>query len=166
MKTPICDICLREETVICPSCQTKLTLGDITKLDFEVARILYKINESYNISSASFSRALDMGKIVLVLTNGEVGLLIGRDGRVVSAISSALGRKVRIAQFSGDLRKTIADIITPARLLGINSVWAGGGEKMRVRIPRADLRELPVPIETIEPILQNWLGKPVELVFE
>ncbi len=165
MKTPICDACARGEA-LCSICQAKLSGGKITKLDIDVAQILCKINETHNLSASSFSRALDLGRVALILTDGEPGLLIGRGGSVVSALSAALGKKVRIVQFSGDLKKSIADIIAPARLLGINSVFVAGGEKLKVRIPRADLRDLPVHIETLEPILQNWLGKPVELVFE
>jgi transcription antitermination factor NusA-like protein len=165
MKTPICDACARGEA-LCVSCQSKLNSGQISKLDIEVAQILCKINETHNLSAASFTRALDLGRVALILTDGEPGVLIGRGGSVVSALSSALGRKVRIVQFSGDVKKSIADIIAPARLLGINSVYVSGGEKLKVRIPRADLRALPVHIETLEPILKDWLGKSVELSFE
>lgn len=168
MKTPLCDACRREGSVaaICPDCRSRIARGEITALDAEVSQILFRINETHNISAARFSRALDMGRVVLLLTDGEAGLLIGREGRVVSAISSALGRKVRIVESTGDVRKSISDILTPARLLGINSAWVAGRERLRVRISKSDERTLPVDADTVRKVIGGWMGKEVELLFE
>ena len=42
------------------------------------------------------------------------------------------------------MKKTIADIIMPARLLGINRVFHGGREVTKVRLSRHDLAHLPI----------------------
>jgi transcription antitermination factor NusA-like protein len=165
MKTPVCDSDLKDGE-LCDACRKRLAAGKITRLDFEVAQILYKINDRYNISNASFYKALDLGRVVLVLTRGEVGLLIGRQGKVVGELSSALGKKVRIAEVSGDVKKTIADIIMPARLLGINKVFHGGKEIMKVRIARADIVHLPLDITSLEKVLRSLLEDEVKVVFE
>jgi transcription antitermination factor NusA-like protein len=165
MKTPVCDQCARE-TELCPSCSKKLAEGKITQLDFEVAQILCRINERYNISNASFFKALDLGKVVLILTREEVGLLIGKQGKVVSEISSALGKKVRIAQAGPDMKKTISDIISPARLLGINSVFHEGKEVCKVRIARTDLAHLPIDLGSLEKVLKSLLEGEVRLEIE
>ncbi len=147
-------------------CQTKISEGALSQLDFEVAQILYKINETHNISEASFSRVLDLGKIALILTEGEVGLLIGRGGTVVGQISSSLNKKVRIVQQTGDVKKAISDIITPARLLGVNTVWHGGEEVVKVRLPKDDMRLLPVDAQTLENVICKWMGKKASIGFE
>jgi len=165
MKTPVCDSDLKDGE-LCPSCRKKLAEGKMTQLDFDVALILYKINDRYNISNAEFYKALDLGRVVLVLTRGEVGLLIGKQGKVVGELSSALGKKVRIAEATGDVKKTIADIITPARLLGINKVFHGGKEIMKVRIAREDAARLPLDIASLERVLRSLLEDDVKLSFE
>jgi len=165
MKTPVCDSDLKEGE-LCPQCRQKLSSGRITQLDFDVAQILYKINDRYNITNASFYKAIDLGRVVLILTHGEVGLLIGKQGKVVSELSSALGKKVRIAEASGDVKKTIADIITPARLLGINKVFHEGREIMKVRIAREDIVYLPLDINSLEKVLRSLLEDDVKLSFE
>jgi len=104
--------------------------------------------------------------VVLVLTHGEVGLLIGRQGKVVSELSSALGKKVRIAETSGDVKKTIADIIMPVHLLGINKVFHEGKEIMKVRIARADIARLPLDINSLEAVLRSLLEDDVKISFE
>jgi transcription antitermination factor NusA-like protein len=165
MKTPICDADIRSGE-LCATCRKKLADGTITQLDFEVAQILCRINERYNISNASFYKVLDLGRVALILTHGEAGLLIGKQGKVVSELSAALNRKVRIAETSGDMRKTISDIITPARLLGINTTFHEGKEATKVRIAKADLVLLPVEISVLQTVLVALLEGPVKLEFE
>ncbi len=165
MKTPICDLCLKTG-LLCPGCQKRLSEGTLSKLDVDVAQMLYKINDTHNISEASFVRALDLGRVVLIITEGDVGILIGRGGSVVGQISSALGKKVRIVEYSGDIRKSITDIIMPARLLGINTVWKAGREIFKVRISRSDAFALPVDSGSLEGVIKSWTGKEVAIAFE
>ncbi|VVB99344.1 NusA-like KH domain protein [uncultured archaeon] len=165
MKTPVCDSDVKSGE-LCPSCRKKLAEGKITALDFEVAQVLYKINERYNISNASFYKALDLDRVVLILTKGEVGLLIGKEGKIVSELSSSLGKKVRIAEMQGDVKKSIADIIMPARLLGINNIFHEGKEITKVRIAKADLAHLPLDIPSLEKVLRSLLEDDVKVVFE
>lgn len=165
MKTPICELCVKSAS-LCPGCEKRMADGQISKLDFEVAQILYKINEKHNLSTASFVRALDLGRVVLIITEGDVGLLIGRGGSVVSQISAALNKKVRIVEYSGDVRKSISDIILPARLLGINNVWHNGREVLKLRLPKSDLRAVPVDLDTLELVIKGWVGKDVAISFE
>jgi transcription antitermination factor NusA-like protein len=165
MNTPVCDSDLKSGE-LCPSCRKKLGEGKISQLDFDIARILFKINDRYNISNASFYKALDLGRVVLVLTHGEVGLLIGKHGKVVSEISSALGKKVRIAEASGDVKKTVADIIMPARLLGINKVFHNGQEVTKVRIAQSDVALLPLDQKSLDTVLRSLLEDSVVVTFE
>lgn len=165
MKTPVCESDVRAGQ-LCPECKAKLASGKISQLDFDVAQILFRINERYNISNASFYKALDLGKVILILTKGEVGLLIGKQGKVVSELSSALGKKVRIAEMQGDVKKTIADIIMPVRLFGINKVFHEGREVSKVRIAKHDLPHLPMDINSLETILKAVLEEEVKLEIE
>ena len=165
MKTPVCDPDLRSGE-LCADCKKKMAEGRITALDFEVAQILFRINERYNITNASFYKAIDLGRVVLVLTKGEVGLLIGKEGKIVAELSHSLGKKVRIAEAGGDVKKTIADIITPARLLGINKVFHEGKEVMRVRLSKADLAHLPLDLSSLERVLKSLMEDEVKISFE
>ena len=165
MKTPVCDSDIRSGQ-LCKECTAKLAAGRITALDFEVAQILYKINERYNISNASFTKAIDLGKVALILTNGEVGLLIGKQGKVVSELSASLGKKVRIAQMQGDVKKTIADIIMPVQLIGINKAYHEGKELTKIRIAREDMEYMPFDVATLETILKTLLEEEVRVEIE
>ncbi|MCX8175361.1 MAG: KH domain-containing protein [Candidatus Micrarchaeota archaeon] len=165
MKTPVCDSDVKAGQ-LCESCKRRLAEGKITQLDFEVAKILYGINERYNISAASFSKALDLGRVVLILTEGEVGILIGKQGKVVLELSEALGKKVRIAEMQGDVKKTIADIVAPVRLLGVNKIFHEGRELTKVRLAKSDMAQLPIDIPSLESALCSLLEEKVAIAFE
>lgn len=165
MKIPICDICAKSG-VICSGCEEKLRKGQLTEADVAASKLLYKLKEKYNLESADISKVLDLGRLILVLTKGDVGVLIGREGKVVSELSHAFGKKVRIAEMSGDVKKTISDIILPAKLLGINTVYKGGEKRFRVRFLRSEIKQIPVDINTLEKALNSIMDAKVQIAFE
>lgn len=165
MQTPLCQKCAWSES-LCQSCSAKLSGGAMSDLDVEVSRILYKINELHNITAAQFSHALDVGDGVLVFTPGEAGLLIGRGGKVVSALSAALGKRVRIVSESGGARKSLEDLLTPAKILGINEAFHAGRASLHIRLSKNDEKLLRIDVRKLEPLVSKWMGKPAEFVFE
>jgi transcription antitermination factor NusA-like protein len=164
IKTPICPKCAWG-TELCQICQQKCDGGSISSLDIEVSRILYKINENYNISEASFCKAVDFGNIAIIFTEGQVGFLIGRKGKVVSSISSALGKRVRIVQLGPDIKKSIEDMLSPARLVGLNTYFSQGVEKIKVRV-ESNEPQLIVGSDVLQAVISDWLKKDVNIIFE
>lgn len=165
MRTPICKACAWSKS-LCQTCQSKLEEGSISSLDVEVSKILYKINETHNITNAQLSKTLDFGRVVILLTEGEPGILIGKNGKVVSALSSALSRKVRVVRHSGDIKRSIADMVAPARLIGVNTCFSDGAETIKVRLNPQDTGKLYVDKKTLQAVIKSWVKKDVQLVFE
>jgi transcription antitermination factor NusA-like protein len=155
-----------KSNVLCSGCDEKLKRGKISELDVKISRLLYKMKDRYNLENVDFTKAIDLGRVVLVLTNKDVGLLIGKEGKVVAEISQAVGKKVRIAEMSGDIKKTIADIVAPAKILGINKVYKKDGNLYKVRFSKREIKQLPVDINTLEKALQSLLESEVMMVFE
>lgn len=165
MKIPICEICAKS-TALCSGCEEKLKAGRLSELDVKISRLLVKLAETQNLDGADFYKAVDLDKLVLVLTKGDVGVLIGKEGRIVSEISSAVGKKVRIAEVSGDMRKTVSDVLVPVRVLGINTIFGDGKQKYRVRLPRNEMRQLPADVKTLEKALGQLFDSEVLIAFE
>ena len=103
---------------------------------------------------------------MLVFTDTEPGVLIGRGGKVVSALSAALGKRVRVIAESGDARRSLEDLISPVKISGINEVYHAGEAQLRIRIAKEDEGDLRVDVRKLEPLVGKWMGKPVEFVFE
>jgi transcription antitermination factor NusA-like protein len=165
MHLPICEICASTGT-LCSGCTARLASGRLSEHDVKISNALHSMREKYNLDSADFSKAIDLGGFVLVLTRGDVGKLIGKEGKVVSAISGSIGKRVRIAELGGDMKKTIADILTPAKLLGINKVFSAGKRGYKVRISSRDFRNLPMDVPSLEKALYSLLDANVKVVFE
>ncbi|MEW6328720.1 MAG: KH domain-containing protein [Candidatus Micrarchaeota archaeon] len=165
MKTPICNLCVKSG-VLCSGCEDKLGKGKISQLDVDVSRTLNALSTRFNLDAAEFAKAIDLGRVILILTRGEVGVLIGKEGKVVSELSQTLGKKVRIAEISGDMRKTISDVVMPAKLVGINTIFREGERTYKVRLLRSEIRALPVDINTLEKALYSLLDAKVNIVFE
>jgi len=166
MKLPICEICAKTK-IMCAGCEDKVKTGGIADLDVKVSTLLFEMNSKYNLENADLYKAVDLGKIILILTRGEVGVLIGKEGKVVSELSQKLGKKVRIAEYSGDLKKTISDMIVPAKLVGINQVYLPDGKiSYKVRLLRSEMKQLPVDINTLEKALNSLFGGKSRIDFE
>jgi transcription antitermination factor NusA-like protein len=155
-----------KSNVLCSGCDEKLKRGKISELDVKISRLLYKLKDKYNLENVDFTKAVDLGRVVLVLTKKDVGILIGKEGKVVAEISQAVGKKVRIAELSGDIKKTIADIVAPAKVLGINKVYKEDGYAYKVRFSKKEIKQLPLDINTLEKALKSLLESEVMIVFE
>jgi transcription antitermination factor NusA-like protein len=85
---------------------------------------------------------------------------------VVSALSAALGRRVRVLSENGDARRRLEDLLSPVKIGGINEAYSSGQTLMRIRLSKGDERLLPLDVRALEPLVSKWMGKPVEFVFE
>ena len=104
--------------------------------------------------------------VVLVVGRGEVKSVVGRGGKTIKELSERLQKKVRATEDEADLRKLAQDILTPARVEGVNVLYSGGKEMYRVRVSRNDSKRLPASVETIQNLLATLTNKSIKLVFE
>jgi transcription antitermination factor NusA-like protein len=142
--------------------------GKITQLEVDASRVLYGISRrNPSLNAISLKRVVGAGDLVVLLVGqGEVKSVIGHGGKTIREISERLHKKVRATEDSADLRKLAQDILTPARVRGVNVLYSGGKEIYRVRVPRHDLKRLPASIETLQNLLTTLTNKSVKLLFE
>ena len=62
MGFPICEICAKTG-VLCSGCEEKLRKGEITKLEVELSKFLYKIGEG----EIGFEKAIDTENFIIIL---------------------------------------------------------------------------------------------------
>ncbi len=148
MKGPLCEECIKSG-VLCEECSKKLENKEISELDIEVARLLYKLEKRDLVRGASFERAHLIGNLIVISTKGRVGTLVGKGGRVVRLLSHELNKKVRVVSVS-NMKSMLADLISPAKIQGINIVYKPSGEQTKVIISHEDKYKLIAPRETLE----------------
>jgi len=168
MKTPICTFCLKSG-VLCSRCQEKIEKGEVSDLDIKVAKNLVELEDRFSsLKDVKFIRAVESDNlVVIVVGEGDIPNLVGPKGRVIKSLSDELGRKVRVIEKSSSLKKTIEDIISPASLLGVNTVWLpDGSNEKKVRVRQSESKKLPAPTQVLEKLIYDLTGEKVRFVFE
>lgn len=115
----------------------------------------------------NFKRAISTsGLIVLMVGRGEIPFAVGRGGKVVRELENQLREKIRVVEEGTQTRKLAQDILTPAKVLGVNVLYSGGKEEHRVRVPRLHLKRLPANVKGIQALLTKLTNKNITIVFE
>ncbi|HTX60811.1 MAG TPA: KH domain-containing protein [Methanobacterium sp.] len=163
MVLPICDVCLKSG-MLCQGCENKLKSGEITQMDLDIAKILYRVGDG----KIGFKKTIEIGDMVIIVTEkDQVGKLIGKSGKIVREISKTIGRKVRVVGENSDLRSVARDILAPARISGINIVYGKDGqEKYKIRVMREDARRIPGKIDVLNDIIQGLTSEKTLVVVD
>ncbi len=162
MSLPICSICAKTG-VLCNACEEKLKKGEISELDVELSKILYRLGKG----EIGFDRAIDTKKFIIILTQKEnIGKIIGKSGDNIRQLSKDLDKQLRVVG-TGDLKETIYDFVAPARILSINTVYKPDGTTVqRVRINKKDRKKLRMNLKEIEKLITSLTKDKVEISFE
>jgi transcription antitermination factor NusA-like protein len=163
MVLPICDVCLKSG-MLCQGCENKLKSGEISQMDLDIAKILYRVGDG----KIGFKKTIEIGDMVIIVTEkDQVGKLIGKSGKIVREISKTIGKKVRVVGENSDLRSVARDIMAPARISGINIVYGKDGqEKYKIRIMREDARRIPGKLDVLNDIIQELTSEKTLVVLD
>ncbi|MFH1835855.1 MAG: hypothetical protein ABH851_06675 [Methanobacteriota archaeon] len=162
MTLPICDVCAKTG-VLCNGCENKLSSGSISPLDVELSKIIFELSGE----DVSFTKAIETEEHVIILAPKEsLGKIIGRSGATINVISRKIGKQVRVVG-AGELNEMIYDLISPARVLGINNVFMSDGSTFqRIRVSIKDKPKLRLSLSDIEQLISSISKDKVEIVFE
>jgi transcription antitermination factor NusA-like protein len=165
---PICEICLKTG-ILCSNCENRLERGEITKLDVEVAKLLYQLGTRFKgLKDVDFKKAIEIeDMVILLIRKGGAGTLIGKGGKIVKSISKKLDKRVRIIEDSKSNRGIAQDLLSPVRVLGINILFLPDGrEKFKIVVPKRDASRLPSTVTALQNILKYLTGKEMIISFE
>ncbi len=168
MKTPICEVCLKSG-ILCPGCQQKLDKGEVSELDVKIARALHKASaRNKEVKDVRFDKSIVIGDLAILLTDKkDVPVLMGKGGKVLKAISNQIKMNVRVLGDLKDPRSVADDLIRPARLLGVNTVFAVDGTKRyKIRIAKEDSQKVPLSLADLQALIARLTGQEVSVVFE
>jgi transcription antitermination factor NusA-like protein len=166
MQTPICEVCLKSN-ILCSGCQAKLSSGKIGQSDIDVARYLYNISEKVNsIKNISVIRAIDCGTLIIITGRGDAAKLVGRKGVIVKKIAKEFKKSIRILEEAPNYKEFVEELISPASISGINTLFKENQEVYRIRVPANQRNQVMINPESFSQLISNFYNLKVEIVFE
>ncbi len=165
MRYPLDKICVKSG-VLCPRCQRLVDTGVVSRDEIPVMKELMELEEEIRgLKEGIYEKAYMHDNLIVIIVRG----LRDRSARerVNRELSSRLKKRVRLVEKTGDVRDLIEQVIAPATLLGVNTLWLPNGtEQIIVRLPKREQRFIGNKLEAYEKILEQILGKPVRIRFE
>ena len=166
MQAPICEVCLKSD-ILCSGCQEKLNAGRITKNDVNICRYLYSLSERMrSIRDIKVIRAIDCGTLIIITGRGDAAKLVGRDGVIVKKIAKEFKKSIRILEEAPNFREFIEELVSPASINGINTLFKENQEVYKIRVPATQRNQVMITPESFSQIISNFYNRKVELVFE
>ncbi len=173
MKGPLCNFCL-QTGILCGKCQSLIDSGELTNLDIAVAMEFYKLEQKYPaLKDVTFYRAVEVGRLVVVLVGEhDLPVILGQRGKIIKTLEQNLKKRIRVIQKTSstkkmDTGKVVEDLLTPAEVAGINTIWLPDGSKVKkIRIRNFDRKKLPASVDTLEDVIIKLTGEPIRIVFE
>jgi transcription antitermination factor NusA-like protein len=167
LKTLICIFCAKSG-VLCPKCQEKLDKGEITQDDVEISRwfIEYE-NKNPQLKDCTLHKVVRVPEMLVVMIS-----CIGKISRaflmkISKQISEEKKMNVRIVEKTSSIKKLLEQILAPARVMGINTIWLPDGSwESIIRIPKVDRKKMPIDANSAEEIMKKLTGEIIHIVFE
>jgi transcription antitermination factor NusA-like protein len=138
-------------------------------LDIDIAKELLSLEDKFpSLKEVEFRRAVDAGSMVIVIVGqGNSSEVFGSKSKVMKELEKRLNRKFRVVEENSSIRRTIEDMVTPAALLGINTLWLPDGSlEKKVRLSQGDSKRLPADVQVIEETIKALTGEKIRIVFE
>jgi transcription antitermination factor NusA-like protein len=158
MKIPLDVICVRSG-VLCPRCRRLVESGEHQEVEVDVMKHLLELENDNNfkfLKNSSYVKSYKVNTTLIVIL--DIAEPVPRQNfiRLAKALEERLGLRIRIVQKTSDPKQFIQQLISPARIQGIDSVWTPDGSVQHiVRIPKSDVRFLPMRIDVLENLLSS-----------
>ncbi len=154
---------------MCPRCQSLVDSGKVDKQEIGVMKTLIELEESGSFRSLKdikYVKTIWLDNLAIIMIRGS-SLSPSEMKKLAKNLSEIMGIRVQVVEYTKDIRKMAAELVSPARVSGVNMVWLPDGSTQYViRISRSDQRFLPARKEVIEEALNRILGSQTRLRIE
>jgi len=156
MRIPLDTICIRSG-VLCPRCRKLIDNGFYTLREVEIMKNLLELEEHDPnfkfLKDSTYVKSYETNSMILIVL--EIGNDVPQAALVKlgRTLSTKMNTKIRVIKKS-DPKNIIVQIVAPARVQGINSVWTPDGDVQHIiRISKYDARLLPAGVNELEHLL-------------
>lgn len=136
VKLPVCNFDAKTG-ILCANCESRLRRGEISDADVRASRIMVELPdrapefEKFNLRRAS---EVD-GSYLLEMEEADMNVL-RPNPELRAKLDAAFGGRVWAVAAGGDDRRFLEDVLFPAKVLTVNTVWLpDGGKRTKVIVP-------------------------------
>jgi transcription antitermination factor NusA-like protein len=166
MQAPICEVCLKSN-ILCSACQEKLNSGKISQKDVDISRYLYDLSDKMrSIRDIKILRIVDCGSLIIITGRGDAAKLVGKGGVVVKKIAKDFKKSIRILEEAPSFKDFVEELLSPASINGINTLYKDDIEIYRIKIPAIQKNNIMITPEIFSQIISNFYKLKAEIVFE
>ena len=167
MKTPLCNFCIKSG-IFCPKCQEKIQTGEVNDIDVKIVKLLLKLESKYQtLQNISFYNAYEVDNVLaIVVGHGDLHRFLSGGGGIVRDISENTGKKIRILEKKGNVRKFFEDLFAPVAIISINTIWLPDGTTETRVIVSGRPRRLPLKISVLKELAKRVRGITLRISFE
>ncbi len=166
MRTPLCDKCLTSKK-LCDTCYSKLKSNELTEKEISVLRFIHNLSsKTRSLRDIEIVKVIDRGVLLIITGRGDAARLVGKGGAVVKLIAKKFKKSIRILEEATNLKEFVEELVTPAKVNGINTLYRDNEEIFRVRVPEIQRNHLLLSQEDFSSVVSNFYDRKVELVFD
>ena len=167
MRMRLCSFCVKSG-ILCQKCQEKIRTGDISETYMRVAKILIKLEEKYSsIQKIVLNNVYNVDNIIaLAVGNGDGSRLLALRGQILRDISKSIGKRIRILEESGDVRKFLEELFMPTKILAINTIWIPDGSTETRVVISGRQRRLFMNKDVLKELAEKIRGMTLRITFE
>jgi transcription antitermination factor NusA-like protein len=166
MLTPLCDNCL-ESKKLCNSCYEKLNNNEINEMEVNVLRFIHSLSKkTHSLKDIKIVKVIDRDVLLIITGRGDAARLVGKGGAVVKLIAKKFKKSIRILEEASNFREFIEELVTPANINGINTLYRDNKEILRVRVPEVQRKHLMLSQKDFSQVVSSFYDREAEIVFE
>jgi transcription antitermination factor NusA-like protein len=140
----------------------------VSDLDIKIAKLLFELETKYPpLQKISFHNAYDVdGVLAIVVGNGDLQRFFSDGGKIPREISDLVRKRIRILEKKGDTRGFLEDLLAPAPITAINTIWLPDGSTETRVIVSGRSRRLPLKVSVLKELAKKIRGITLRVAFE
>ncbi len=164
MKTPVCEMCLKSG-ILCRSCEEKVKRGEVSETVVKVSSFLLRLSgekkQLKDVTIVDVVESPDMA--VIICGKGDAPNVIGAGGQNARKLEKELGKSVKVVEEASDIKDFASGLLTPLRIVSVNTIYKDGEEIYRVTASHGRPRISP---QNFSSIIKLVYGKNAEFSSE
>ncbi|MEM0174280.1 MAG: transcription elongation factor NusA [Sulfolobaceae archaeon] len=157
MKIPLDYVCVRSG-LLCNRCESLVNSGQVEQFEVDLLKTFLELEEKEfkELRDSVYHKAYKVDNLLIIIVSSGPSMTQYKWIKIARILQEKYNVKVRILERTSNIKDTATQLLTPARVLGVNTVWLPDGTvQYVVRISKNERRLLPADSNILESALSK-----------